>query len=93
MQETVENNDNKFMKTLGEIIKSHRKSLDKSIYLISAEASIPKSTWREIELGLCRDIRLSTLWKVAEGLDIDIVDLIKELKQHLGSDFTLSDFD
>ena len=93
MQESIENNDNKFMKILGGIIQSHRKSLNKSIYLISAEASIPKATWREIELGLCKDIRLKSLWKVAEGLDIDIVDLIRELKQKLGSDFTLSDFD
>lgn len=93
MQELVENNNSKFMKILGEIIKSHRKSLGKSIYSISAEASISKATWREIELGLCKDIKFKTLWKVAEGLDIDIVDLVKELKQQLGSDFTLSDFD
>ncbi len=92
MQEKVEHND-KFMKILGEIIKSHRKKLNKSIYAISAESSISKSTWREIELGLCKDIKIKSLWKVAEGLNVPANIIVEELTQKLGSDFTLSDFD
>lgn len=92
MQEKVEHND-KFMKILGEIIKSHRKKLNKSIYAISAESSISKSTWREIELGLCKDIKFKSLWKVAEGLNVPANIIVEELTQKLGSDFTLSDFD
>lgn len=92
MQEKVEHND-KFMKILGEIIKSHRKKLNKSIYAISAESSISKSTWREIELGLCKDIKFKSLWKVAEGLNVPANIIVEELAKKLGSNFTLSDFD
>ncbi len=92
MQENVEIN-NDFMKTLGEIIKSHRNNLNKSIYEISAESSISKSTWREIELGLCKDIKLKSLWKVAEGLNVPASVILDELAEKLGSNFKLSDFD
>ena len=91
MQESGKDNIIKLSKTIGQIIKQHRVSQNKSAYKISAETCMRKSTWLNVESGV--DIRLSTLWKVAEGLDVDIVDLIKELKQKLGSDFTLSDFD
>ena len=91
MQESVKDNISKLSKAIGQIIKQHRIAQDKSVYKISAETCMRKSTWLNVESGV--DIRLSTLWKVAEGLDVDIVDLIKELKQKLGSDFTLSDFD
>lgn len=92
MQGKVEH-DNKFMRVLGEIIKSHREELNKSVYAISAESSISKSTWREIELGLCSDIKLKSLWKVAEGLNVPASVIVAELTEKLGSDFTLSDFD
>ncbi len=93
MQECVENIDNKFMKALGKIVKLHRKELKKSMYEISAESCMSKSTWREIELGICKDIKLKSLYKIAYGLNIPGSTLLKELEQNLGSDFTLSDFD
>ncbi len=91
MQESDKANITKLSKTIGEIIKQHRIAQDKSVYKISAETCMRKSTWLNVESGV--DMRLSTLWKVAEGLDVDIADLINELKLQLGSDFTLSDFD
>ena len=49
-----------------------------------------KSTWREAELGTCNDINLTTLWKIAEGLDITPAKLLEELKDKLGADVTLT---
>lgn len=49
-----------------------------------------KSTWREAELGICKDINLTTLWKIAEGLDITPAKLLDEVSSVLGSDFSLT---
>lgn len=81
------------VKALGEIIKTHRKSSGKTIYKISAESQMSKSTWREAELGVCKDINLSTLWKISEGLEISPAIIIEELYQKLGKDFSLTDSD
>lgn len=52
-----------------------------------------KSTWREAELGVCKNMTITTLWKIAEGLEITPAMLMEELSNKLGKDFTLSDFD
>lgn len=85
----------KMMKALGEIIKFHRLASKKnnSIYKVSAESFISKSTWREAELGICKDINLTTLWRIADGLELSASDLLLELSEKLGDDFTLSDFE
>ena len=81
------------MTTLGSIIKKYRISQDKTIYKISAECSVPKSTWREAELGLCKDINLTTLWKISEGLNVPPYKILKELKNELGTGFSLTGLD
>ena len=91
MQDVHKNNVSKLSKTVGQIIKKHREKQEKSAYKISAETSMRKSTWLNVESGV--DIRISTLWRIAEGLDVDIVDLVKEIKEQLGEDFTLIDID
>ncbi len=90
MQDSAQNKTAHLVKTLGKIIKRFRESQGKTVYKISAEAGLPKATWREMELGL-KNFRFATLWKVAEGLDIPPAKLIEELSKELGSDFTLSD--
>lgn len=60
------------------------------MYSISAEVGVPKATWREVELGL-KDFRFSTIWKIAEGLEIPLYQLIKELQDELGEDFSLTE--
>ena len=88
------NDKNKFfMQVLANIIEKHRQNSKKSIYLASAESSIAKSNWREIELGQRTDINLSTFCKIAEGLDMHPWDLLKELCEKLGEDFSFSDLD
>ena len=93
MQESVNNNNIKLIKTLGEIIKEHREVKNKTIYGISAESSMSKSTWREVELGVCNDINLTTLWKIAEGLEITPASLLTELRERLGNEFSLTGLD
>lgn len=82
-----------FIHTLGEIIKEHRISSGKSIYKISAESAIPKSTWRRIEQGCHKDICLTSLWKISDGLEMQPELLIKELREKLGNNFSLSEDD
>lgn len=92
MQDNAQYKTAHLVKTLGCIIKQYRENQGKTIYKISAEAGMPKATWREVELGL-KNFRFTTLWKVAEGLDIPPATLIEELSKELGPDFTLSDSD
>ena len=60
------------------------------MYAISAEVSMSKSTWREAEKGICNDIKLTTLWKIAVGLDITPAKLVEDVAIELGNDFSLS---
>lgn len=91
MQDNSKKATIRLIKVLGEIIKKHRLEQKKTIYKISAECSIHKDSWRLIEKGLVNDIKLSSLWKIAEGLDIPLATLIDELTKELGEDFSLAD--
>lgn len=82
----------KLILTIGNIVKKHRIGQNKTMYKISAEVGVPKATWRELELGL-KDFRFTTIWKIAEGLDIPLDLLIKELQDELGKDFSLTGLD
>lgn len=93
MQDSVDKNREKLIKTLGRVIKKLRQNQKKTIYSISAEASMSKSTWREAELGVCKDITLSTFWKIAEGLGLSPVKLMNELYDNLDANFTLTDLE
>ena len=90
MQENSKNATIRLVKVLGDIIKKHRLEQKKTIYKISAECAIHKDSWRLIEKGLVHDIKISSIWKIAEGLDIDPIDLLAEAKEVLGKDFTIS---
>ena len=83
-------NKNSYMIALAKIMKLHRKRVNKSIYLVSAESGIAKSNWREIEKGYREDINLSTFCKIAEGLDVPAHELLKELMENLGEDFSFT---
>jgi len=82
---------NELITALGEVVKDFRQKSGKSIYKISAESAISKSTWREVEVAACKDINFTTFWKIAEGLEIAPEELILALKNKLGKDFTLID--
>ena len=91
MQTGSNNSKERLILSLGKIIKKHRLEQKKTMYKISAECSIHKSSWRLIEQGLVKDIKLTTIWKIAEGLDISPEILICELVKDMGEDFSLSD--
>ena len=93
MQDKFEKNPKEFIPILGDIIKSHRQKLKKSVYMISAESCTPRSTWRDVEFGESKNINLSTFCKIAEGLDISPWELLKELCEKLGKDFSFTDLD
>lgn len=44
-----------------------------------------------VENGLINDVKRSTIWKIADGLDIPPDKLIKELSDSLGENFSLCD--
>ena len=79
------------IQALSGIIRRRRKLSGKSMYKISAEASMSKSTWREAELGVCNNITITTLWKIAEGLEIKPSVLIEELQNEIGDSFSICD--
>ena len=93
MQDNLKKIKKDFIPILGEIIKSHRKNLKKSVYMISAEAFTPRSTWRDVEFGTSKNINLSTFCKIAEGLNMEPWELLKELCEKLGKDFAFTDLD
>ena len=93
MQDKTGKSKKEFIPVLGKIIKSHRENLKKSIYMISAESYTPRSTWRDVEFGVSKNINLSTFCKIAEGIDITPWELLKELCETLGDDFSFSDLD
>lgn len=89
--DNLKNKKKVLVSTMGNIIKKLRLSKSKSIYKISAECSMSKATWREVELGLCNDISLSTLYKIADGLEIPLYKLFFELNKVLGEKFSITD--
>lgn len=83
-------NAEKLISVLGKIIKHKRQIQNKTIYKISAEIGMNKETWREIEYGF-NDLRFTTFWRIAEGLDIPAEKLLTEIIEELGEDFSLTD--
>ncbi len=77
-------------KILAKVIKNHRMEDRKSISLLSAEIGMTKSILADLEKGI-KDPRLSTLWRIAQGLNLSLSVIIQELEQTLGEDFSLID--
>ena len=46
-----------------------------------------KSIWADLENGI-KDPQLSTVWRIAEGLDMKPHELIKKIEDELGEDFS-----
>lgn len=77
----------KLQQALAKIVKELRLKQNKSISLSSAEIGITKSIWADLEKGI-KDPQLSTLWRIAEGLEIPTSQLINLLEKELGNNFT-----
>jgi len=90
MQDELEKSKQKLKNVLAEVVKKHRLEQEKSINRISNEIALPKSMWLDLEKGI-KDPQLTTIWRVSEALEIPIENLLTEVKDILGQDFTLID--
>lgn len=64
---------------LADIIKEYRLKQHKSISLIANEINLSKSIWSDLEKGI-KDPQISTLWRIAEALNISLSQIIKKLE-------------
>lgn len=78
----------KFQNALAKIIKKYRENLRLSMTKTSDEIGLTKSIWSNVEAGR-RDPQLTTIWRMAEALNIPLSQIIAELETTLGKDFFL----
>lgn len=75
---------NEFQKAIASVVKSQRK---KSITKSADEIGMGKSLWADLENGI-KDPQFSTLWRIAEGLDIKPHVLVELIENELGDNFS-----
>ena len=78
----------KFQNSLAKIIKKYRQNLQLSMTKTSDEIGLTKSIWSNVEAGN-RDPQLSTIWRMAEALNVPLSKIILELENELGEDYFL----
>ena len=75
---------NKLQKAIAKVVREHR---TKSITKSADEIAMGKSMWADLENGI-KDPQFSTLWRIAEGLDIKPHILVKLIEDEVGEDFS-----
>jgi len=90
MQEDFKKSKQLLKNALASVVKKHRKEQNKSISKISAEIMMTKSMWQTLEKGK-KDPQYTTIWRIAQALEMSVEDLSKEVAEMLGNDFTLID--
>jgi len=75
------------LSALAKTVKAMREKTGKSITLISNELNVSKSIWSDVELGKS-DIQITTLWRIAEALEIKPEELIKKVNQNLSNNIS-----
>ena len=79
----------RFQTAIAKIIKKYRENKAKiSITKASDQIALTKSVWSSVEAGN-RDPQLSTIWRMAESLNIPLSVIITDLEEELGKDFFL----
>lgn len=73
-----------FQQGIARVLKRNR---TKSITKSSDEIGMGKSIWADLENGI-KDPQISTLWRIAEGLNIKPHELVKMIEDELGEDFS-----
>lgn len=71
-------------KATAKVVREHR---TKSITKSADEIAMGKSMWADLENGI-KDPQFSTLWRIAEGLDIKPHILVKMIEEELGEEFS-----
>ncbi len=72
------------LKAISKVIKDNRKT---SISRICNEIELSKSIWSELEKGR-KDIQLTTFWRIAEAYDIKPSNLLKQIEETVGDNFS-----
>ena len=75
---------NELQRAIAKVVKEHR---TKSITKSADEIAMGKSMWADLENGI-KDPQFSTLWRIAEGLDIKPHVLVKMIEDELGNNFS-----
>ena len=78
----------KFQNALAKFIKKYRENSHLSMTKTSDEIGLTKSIWSNVEAGR-RDPQLTTIWRMAEALNVPLSQIITELETTLGKDFFL----
>lgn len=76
---------------IGEIIKELRQSRQYSINRFSREYDLDVGNTSRIEKGAI-EVKVVTLWKIAEAMNINLSELIKLVEERLGKNFHLIDY-
>lgn len=71
-------------KAIAKVVREHR---TKSITKSADEIAMGKSMWADLENGI-KDPQFSTLWRIAEGLDIKPHILVKMIEDEVDEDFS-----
>ena len=71
-------------KAIANVVKNQRK---KSITKSADEIGMGKSLWADLENGI-KDPQFSTLWRIAEGLEIKPHVLVELIEKELRKDFS-----
>ena len=87
MQHYIESRRKVLKSAIAEIIKENRIRQHKSISLMCAEIGMTKSMWADLEKGI-KDPQLSTLYRIAEAMNIPLSCLTIELEKKLGKNFS-----
>ncbi len=83
-------NRKKLLGAIATVVIRHRLKMDISVNKISAESSVNKATWLYIEKEGIKAPSIVALWKIAESFDMKPYELIKEIYDELGENFSLS---
>lgn len=75
---------------LGLIVKKARLEKSKSISLITNEIGLSKSIWADLEKGQ-KDPQFTTLWRIAEALEIPLSEIIASLEQDTPTNWSFID--
>lgn len=75
---------NKLQKAIAKVVREHR---TKSITKSADEIAMGKSMWADLENGI-KDPQFSTLWRIAEGLEIKPHILVKIIEDEVGEEFS-----
>ena len=79
------------IKAVSEVLNERLKYINKSLKLFSREFEFSDGQISKLLRGKYSDIKLSTLWKLANALEIPITKFIELISQRLPKDFNFYD--